>query len=63
MHEIGHGWQELYTHLVLKARRKCAIAMMGDKYLVVYGGISPSNVYLNDITFLNIGLRFFNFLM
>jgi hypothetical protein len=28
---------------------------MGDKYLVVYGGIGPDNTYLNDITFLNLG--------
>jgi len=29
--------------------------MMGDKYLVVYGGVSPDNQFLNDITFLNLG--------
>jgi len=31
--------------------------MMADKYLVVYGGVSPENKYLNDITFLNIGTK------
>jgi hypothetical protein len=28
---------------------------MGDKYIVVYGGINSMGTYLNDIIFLNMG--------
>jgi hypothetical protein len=29
---------------------------MGEKYIVVYGGIHGDNQYLSDISFLNMGI-------
>jgi hypothetical protein len=50
-----NAWSEMSTSGAPPARRNFAFTSMGDKYLVVYGGINPIGTYLNDITFLNMG--------
>ena len=41
-----------------EARRNFASAVVGNKFLAVYGGIAPEGQYLNDICFLNLGIFF-----
>jgi N-acetylneuraminic acid mutarotase len=48
-------WTEIETVGSPQYRRNFGFASMGDKYLVVYGGINPIGSYLNDIIFLNMG--------
>jgi hypothetical protein len=52
-------WEELDTTHYPESRRNFAFAVIGDKYLAVYGGIYGDNQYLSDISFLNMGIFLF----
>lgn len=41
-----------------KSRRNFGCCVVGEKYIVVYGGIHGDNLFLNDISFLNMGNLF-----
>ena len=49
-------WRELETRNCPSPRRNFGCTVMGDKYVVVYGGLEGECEFLNDISFLNMGL-------
>lgn len=44
------------TYNTPEARRNFASAVVGNKFMSIYGGINEHGKYLNDICFLNLGI-------
>jgi len=47
--------QQIKTYNSPEGRRNFASALVGNKFMAIYGGINENGTYLNDICFLNLG--------